>query len=326
MPPATVITSGEPYLVMEWLEGETLADRLNGAGLPIEERIESRREGRRGRMRSRLGGWPTRKDCYVAAAGQDISFARLLVGATFRHLMQFRGVGPCCAALVCSFLLLTGCKSNAERFRAGMDKIAEEHRAALDKKKREFAAVQEAAKARPALAPIALPTPPLSGREGFNVVALSETVPLDRKLALSEPDTCAPVYQQGASFALASGFRPTWGPGESFAPDEAEFKRHEEKVESLLAVPYALVCRTLSVTQPVMVNPKEFTGGDYTGECRLYEIATARYLGGFAINVRLTSSNRHVESGLAQEITKAVFVELAPVGGAGVSFGCSWKK
>src|SRR4051812_20836299 len=31
--------SGEPYLVMKWLEGETLADRLDGAGLQPEESL-----------------------------------------------------------------------------------------------------------------------------------------------------------------------------------------------------------------------------------------------------------------------------------------------
>ncbi len=223
-----------------------------------------------------------------------------------------------------------GCKTPSDRYRERTEAIATARTGDLARMLEALRAIQSAAAERPALQPIAVgtPLPPAPLRLGLTraVIAYSETAKLDDPSGVLEKNTCAPVYDGGKLLAIAGGYRREWTNTSDVLLDKAveDFGRD---IDQILQVPYAVVCRTLSVTKPVEGPNKAFTGGDFEGECRVYEIGSRKYVGGFALEAHMSEAKASgVGGSLGMRITRQLEKALAPVGGHGPSrYDCTWQ-
>ena len=79
-----------------------------------------------------------------------------------------------------------------------------------------------------------------------------------------------------------------------------------------------------------MVGGDSFTGGTYKAECRVFEIESAKYLGGFEANAKMHRASRQARKGanLEQTLENLVNSEMeSGLRGFGVApeSYCSWQ-
>jgi hypothetical protein len=259
--------------------------------------------------------------------------------------MSFR-LGSYAIAIVVVLGAAAGCTSDAERYTERLNELVAQHTASLNSMRAKLQAVQAAARAHPPLQPIAAPwngppvdarptaASPLEPNPGCNAVAMLEDQPLD---VYSTPDAVRqaaafyPDYHAGKALALLAGYRPPYGEYQDVDPQVAYIEQDIARVERLS---YAVACRTI-VGRAVVVDPS-YVPGLYQGECRLFEIAGARYLGGFPLQASTGESetvwtggtsgaaSSQLSERMRDQIVGQIDAALAPTGAPQHSVWYAW--
>lgn len=251
-------------------------------------------------------------------------------------------------AIACVVMLgvASGCTSDAERYTERLNELVTQHTASLSAIRAQLQAVQAASRAHPALQPVAAPWngPPLDARPtgadilqpnpGCNAVGMLEDQPLDVSStpnAVRQAAGLYPDYHAGEALALLTGYRPSYGQYQDVDPQVADVEADIARVERLR---YAVVCRTVSVNMPV-VDPS-YVPGQYQGECRLFELAGARYLGGFTLQASTNDSETVMTGGtsgaassqlaerMRDQVLRQAEAALAPAGLAQHGLWFAW--
>ncbi len=202
-------------------------------------------------------------------------------------------------------VLVAACQKErapAEVHRERIGALVEKHRAKLAPQLKALQAVQAAAKARPALQPIAAP-PPAEGVVSFDEEGDGLAGP---ELDPAKQAGCRLSNRFQGIFRALSGDLGTWrNPSEPPRPDYlAGYERGQEQAASATL---ALVCRTLEASEPLVnYRSRTYAGGGFSGECRLFRIAGAQYLGGVAVTARLEVRERQMTTGMAANMTERV--------------------
>lgn len=222
-----------------------------------------------------------------------------------------RGAASARMKLIVVLLGLAACgTSEADNLAAGRARYEQQlatYRPLIEQRRAKLIAVQRAASAGPALTP--LDPRALSGSyTTFDQAAdLTDTAAPDAKL----PPGCH------LAFDAFEAFEPE-PPGLSYNRVSA----WERTAGSTLA----LVCvQTRS-------DPLEFVGSGYRGatsrgECRVFALDTAAYLGGFAVDASASSSYRSVgdlEESVAREIADTIESAIPALTSSPSRVSCSW--
>ncbi|MGE0784064.1 MAG: hypothetical protein AB7S26_00150 [Sandaracinaceae bacterium] len=194
-------------------------------------------------------------------------------------------------------VFLTACTSAEEKYAADLDAAIAPHQAELDALRTGLSAVLTAARARPALSPIATPWsgPPVrwQGNEA-TALAFNDDRDLDAAYpsgspGVNGPEHFEPYITQAGVVALAHGQRPAF---DEYAAD-GRVRVVSAELGRLASLRYAVVCHTLAETMP-SVSEGNLVPGAYSAECRLFELSGARYLGGFTVDGASADSERVV--------------------------------
>jgi hypothetical protein len=75
-----------------------------------------------------------------------------------------------------------------------------------------------------------------------------------------------------------------------------DFEQTQAAIPLVLGAKQALVCRTTRL-DPLVIDEKarRFTGGYFEGECRLFDLETTNYVGGFALKQGMSDKLSYAE-------------------------------
>jgi hypothetical protein len=197
-------------------------------------------------------------------------------------------------AMVVFFVVaLAGCESSEEKFKKRVAAIGKKHHGLLTTQLAGLKAAQQAARVRPYLRPVETKLPS-DGR----ALLLGDTSVLMDDAGSPPGNGCHFITNRvNSHFELLKQGMPPWN----------EFKSDDELEEQLfeaIRMDYVVVCQQTAAQAPVATSATTFVGGRYRGECRLFTVKDATYLGGYEI-----SSSALGGSGAANGSVEAIAME-----------------
>jgi hypothetical protein len=186
--------------------------------------------------------------------------------------------------------------------------LVAKHRAALTTRLEKLRAVQAAARKRPAISPLQVPATPAAG----DVLGFTEDEVLDRKLDPKERFKGCRFYFGHDQFSKLNGAVGVW-PWSDRLPGPDDRRKVEALLTGLETAVHAVVCVEVANEKVVVEGKGTFRGGYYEAECRVFDIETASYLGGWNAAVRLTggtANERFAASELQRQLSTKVQEEM----------------
>jgi hypothetical protein len=229
-------------------------------------------------------------------------------------------------------VLTSACKKPVEKtpkelYREQVTALTEKHRADLGKRLEVVRAAQKASLAHPPLTPIAAPP-----SDAIRIIALDERDVADGPATLIPG--CRPEYSFHPMFSALRGEIKDWTG--AVAPSPGHISGFETMQQRAVDATHALVCRELASEEPVIdYGSHTFSGGTYRGECRLFELPAATYLGGFPLEASLKGRESRMTMGLASNLTERVAEAFGaafpparrpPGGSSYLNFTCGWLE
>jgi hypothetical protein len=194
-----------------------------------------------------------------------------------------------------------------EAYKAMEKELVAKHRPALTARLEKLRAIQAASKQHPALAALQPPAAPIDAKPAF--LGFGEADVLDRPFDPSEPLVGCTTFFSNDTFAKLNGAVGFW-PSKDVQPGPDKRAEVEKAMTDLETAVYALVCVQTAAEKPSLAAASAFTGGIYKADCRVFEIETAKYLGGFTADVKMHGASVNLKGAAAADLEKAMEVDV----------------